>query len=300
MNIAKYKALLAAVDFGSFSAAASALGYTQSGMTHMMNSLEEQIGFPVLQRGHFGVKLTEAGEKIIPRIRDLVSCEEALFNEIELINSYGNNVIKIGAFSSVAVSWLPSIVEAFAKEMPNVAVNIQTGTVDELYSGLETGRFDIVFGSKNQKFDFKWVHLANDPYFAVLPKDYPLEDEREFKLSAFNGTKFLMPGLGFDDYISVVFSENSIKPFVTQTYVDDPAIISMVEHGQGISMLSALILSGMRKSNAKFVRISPSVCRDLSIVERLDYTPSLAAKRLIAIAKDTVKSYDWGSFGDFE
>jgi hypothetical protein len=109
-----------------------------------------------------------------------------------------------------------------------------------------------------------------------------------------------MPGLGFDDYISVVFSENSIKPFVTQTYVDDPAIISMVEHGQGISMLSALILSGMRKSNAKFVRISPSVCRDLSIVERLDYTPSFAAKRLIAIAKDTVKSYDWGSFGDFE
>ena len=300
MNIAKYKALLAAVDFGSFSAAASALGYTQSGMTHMMNSLEEQIGFPVLQRGHFGVKLTPAGERIIPRIRDLISCEEALFGEIELINSYGNNVIKVGAFSSVATSWLPSIVERFAKEMPDVSVNIQTGTVDELYRGLETGRFDIVFGSKNQKFNFKWVHLANDPYFAVLPKDYPLSDESEFPLTLFNGTKFLMPGLGFDDYISVVFSENSIKPFVTQTYVDDPAIISMVEHGQGISMLSALILSERRGLNAKFVRITPSVSRDLSIAERLDYTPSLAAKRLIGISKEYVKSYDWGNFGDFE
>ena len=89
MNVSKYKALLAAVDMGSFSAAANSLGYTQSGMTHMMNSLEDEIGFPILQRGYFGVKLTPEGEKIIQRIRDLVACEEALYNEIKIVKSYG-------------------------------------------------------------------------------------------------------------------------------------------------------------------------------------------------------------------
>ena len=92
MNISKYKALLTAVDMGTFSAAAKELGYTQSGMTHMMNALEEEIGFPLLQRGYYGIKLTPLGERIIPRIRELVNCEEALYNEIELVRSYGKNV----------------------------------------------------------------------------------------------------------------------------------------------------------------------------------------------------------------
>ncbi|MBQ9070863.1 MAG: LysR family transcriptional regulator [Clostridia bacterium] len=289
MNVSKYKALLAAVDMGSFSAAANSLGYTQSGMTHMMNSLEEEIGFPILQRGYFGVKLTASGEKIIPRIRELVNCEDALFNEIEILKSYGDNIIRIGAYSSLATHWLPSIVEEFGKQFPEVTVNIQTGTVEELYSGLESGRFDMVFGTKLAKYGFKWIPLALDKFYAVLPKGYPLDNSDEFRLSGFNGTKFLMPGLGFDDDISAVFQENSIKPFVTQTYVDDPAIISMVEHGQGISMLSELIISD-RKDSAMFVPIAPAVYRKLAVALREDYTPTAVAKKLLSITKDYVRT----------
>lgn len=299
MNISKYKALLAAVDMGSFSVAASSLGYTQSGMTHMMNSLEEEIGFQVLNRGYFGVKLTPEGEKIIPRIRALVNCEDALFNEIQLVRSYGGNVLRIGAYSSIATHWLPPVIELFGNEFPNITVNIQTGTVQELYTGLESGRFDMVFGSKNPKYDFKWVSLAKDRFYAILPKDYPLEEQGQFRLSGFNGTKFLMPGLGFDDDISAVFSENSVKPFVTKTYVDDPAIISMVEHKQGISMLSELILSN-RNDTAMFVPIVPEVCRNLAVALRPDTAISSTAKRLIAIMKDYISNIRGASFGQNE
>ena len=289
MNISKYKALLAAVDMGSFSVAASHLGYTQSGMTHMMNSLEAEIGFPVLQRGYFGVKLTPAGERIIPRIRALVACEEALYDEIEMVRSYGGNIIRIGAYSSMAGRWIPEIIERFGAEYPDVTINVQTGTVAELYSGLESGRFDMVFGSVNPKYDFKWIPLAEDRFFALLPGDYPLENDGEFHVRGFNGTKFLMPGMGFDDDISAVFSENAVKPFVTQTYVDDPAIISMVEHRHGISMLSELILRDI-KASVKFVPIVPSVSRKLALALRSDMTLSAAHRRLIAITKEYVKS----------
>ncbi len=54
MDTKKLEALAAAVQYGSFTRAAEALGYTQSGMTHMMNSLERDIGFPVLLRGRAG------------------------------------------------------------------------------------------------------------------------------------------------------------------------------------------------------------------------------------------------------
>lgn len=289
MNVSKYKALLAAVDMGSFSAAAAKLGYTQSGLTHMMNSLEDELGFSILERGYFGVKLTSGGERIIPRIRELVACEDALVNEIELVKSYGDNVIRIGAYSSMAAKLLPAIVERLSAEFPDITVNIQTGTVAELYGGLDEGRFDVCFGSKNPKYDFKWTPLFSDRFFAILPKSYPTENG-EFPLSGFNGTKFLMPGLGFDDDISAVFSEYNVHPFVTPTYVDDPAIISMVEHNLGISMLSELIIDG-RHDNVKAVPIVPEVYRSLVIATKPDIPMTLPTKRLIAITKECVKSF---------
>lgn len=288
MNISKYKALLTAVDMGSLSGAAQKLGYTQSGLTHMMNALEDEFGFSILQRGYYGIKLTPAGERIIPRVRQLVMCEEALENEVELVKSFGDNVLRIGAFSSMAGTWLPSIVERFNREFPDITVNIQTGTVAELYGGLDEGRFDVCFGTKNSKYDFKWFSLEKDRFYAILPKDYPVEGE-EFYISRFNGTKFLMPGLGFDDDISAVFSENNVRPFVTPTYVDDPAIISMVEHGLGISMLSELIIAG-RTDSVKVLPIVPEVSRTLALSMKQDKVLTLPLKRLVAITKDFAKN----------
>ena len=287
MNVAKYKALLTAVDLGSFSAAAQKLGYTQSGLTHMMNALEDELGFVILQRGFYGVKLTAGGERIIPRIRELVNCEEALMNEISLVKSFGSNVIRIGAFSSMAAKVLPTIVERFSEEFPTITVNIQTGTVTELYGGLDEGRFDICFGSKNPKYNFKWTHLFFDRFYAILPKNYPVKGE-EFNIEDFNGSKFLMPGLGFDDDIGAVFSEYNVHPFVTPTYVDDPAILSMVEHNLGISMLSKLILDG-QQHDCLIVPIVPEVARHMSVAVKPDKIISLPMKRLIAITKDYVK-----------
>ena len=61
MDTKKLEALATAVELGSFTRAAEMLGYTQSGLTHMMNSLEKDFGFPVLVRGRAGVRLTAAG-----------------------------------------------------------------------------------------------------------------------------------------------------------------------------------------------------------------------------------------------
>ena len=290
MNISKYKALLTAVDLGSFSAAATKLGYTQSGLTHMMNALEVEMGMSLLQRGHYGVKLTPGGERIIPKIRELVACEDALRNEIELVKHYGSNVIRIGAFGSMASTVVPVIVERFSEEFPDITVNIQMGTVTELYGGLEEGRFDICFGSKNAKYNLKWTHLFYDRFYAILPKDYPNESG-EFPIERFNGTKFLMPGLGFDDDIGAVFAEYNIRPFVTPTYVDDPAILSMVEHNHGISMLSELIIRD-RRYDVQKVPIVPEIARDLSVSHRPEQVLTLPMKKLIALAKEYAKELE--------
>ena len=95
MDTKKLEALAAAVEYGSFTRAAENLGYTQSGLTHMMNSLEKDIGFPVLLRGRQGVRLTPAGERIFPLIRNLLDADEALGREIGRINTNREETVRI-------------------------------------------------------------------------------------------------------------------------------------------------------------------------------------------------------------
>lgn len=52
MDSIKCQALLLAIQYGSLTAAGKELGYTQSGMTRMIRSLEKEIGFPQIGRAH--------------------------------------------------------------------------------------------------------------------------------------------------------------------------------------------------------------------------------------------------------
>ena len=75
MDSKKLEALVTAVELGSFTQAAAQLGYTQSGMTHMMNSLEKELGFAVLVRSRSGVHLTAAGKYLLLATHDRAEAE---------------------------------------------------------------------------------------------------------------------------------------------------------------------------------------------------------------------------------
>ena len=133
MDTKKLEALLTAVELGSFTRAAEVLGYTQSGLTHMMNSLEKDIGFTVLLRGRSGVRLTPAGQRILPLVRDCLTSTAALEREISLINTHKEDSVRVAAYESIARHWLPEIIQQFRREHPDVTVDIQMGSVDEVY-----------------------------------------------------------------------------------------------------------------------------------------------------------------------
>ena len=56
MNFQQYEALLKTVELGSFTKAAAALGYTQSGISHMLAALEKECGCTLLYRDRGGVR----------------------------------------------------------------------------------------------------------------------------------------------------------------------------------------------------------------------------------------------------
>ena len=102
METRKWEALVTAAEMGSFTRAAEKLGCTQSGLTHMMNSLENEVGFPLLVRDKKGVRPTADGETVLLAMRDLLQQEDRLSQIAAEIRGLNIGSITISAYSSIA------------------------------------------------------------------------------------------------------------------------------------------------------------------------------------------------------
>ena len=268
MESKKLEALLMAVDLGSFTKAAEVLGYTQSGLTHMMNSLEKEVGFTLLERGRSGVRLTEEGERIAPAVREFLQANARLDSVIEQVASSRTEIIRVSAYACIAMRWLPGIIQRFCEECPDVDVDIRMADhVDVPYELLAQGKMDAILVSPQDEGQYEWVHLADDPMFAVLPKDFDTQGMTAFPLAAFEARDFIMPSQGFDKDIMRIFNRIGVKPHILPTWVDDPTVISMVSHGLGVSMMTELTVRG-RTDGVKLLPVEPASSRELGLAVR--------------------------------
>ena len=288
MDTKKLEALATAVEMGSFTRASEVLGYTQSGLTHMMNSLEKDFGFPVLVRGRAGVRLTAAGERIFPLVRDCLAAGELLEREIRMINADKEETIRVAAYASVAVHWLPEVIQQFRHDHPGANVDIQMGSVEEVYRWVREDKADMCFASRQEGQTLEWTYLRNDRLVAILPPDYDMQGRETFPVYGFDGQEFLMPSMGFDLDIMRVLNRHGVMPLVRTTQVSDSVIISMVEHGLGVSILSELVMKG-RKDNVQAVPMDPPAVRELGIAARPRKELRPLARKFIAAARDMIE-----------
>ena len=287
MDTKKYEAMVTAVTQGSFTRAADMLGYTQSGLTHMMNALEGEVGFRLLERGHFGIRLTPDGARIMPLIHQFLEASDRLSEEIRAINDQANVLISVGAFASIATHWLPAILDRFRSEYPNVQVTVQDGPRDRLFADVIAGRFDLAFTSVPKGENVDWYPLHEDPLLALLPKTAYGERYEKFAVEDYAGTEFLMPAFGNAADILAVLNSHNVHPEILTTMTSNQALISMVAHGLGVSMLSELSIRGYEQSVCA-LPLSPAYARTLGIITRKNAIPKPTVARLIACAHEVI------------
>lgn len=287
METKKLEALVTAVRTGSFTKAAEVLGYTQSGLTHMMNSLEKDIGFALLVRSRNGIRLTAAGERVFPMIEDFLRSGDALEREIRLINTRREETIRVASYASIAMHWLPEIIQRFRYNHPDVAVDVQMGSVEEVYRWVQEDKADMGFASWQEWVTLDWTRLRSDPLLAILPPDYDLQGRSNLDVHCLEGMDFLMPSLGF--HLDIMRALGDVKPNIRETHVSDSVIISMVEHGLGVSILSELVLKG-RRDNVVAVPLDPPAVRELGIAVRSKKEMRPMARRFITEAKEILES----------
>ena len=284
MNISKYMAFVAAVEYGSFTKAGDMLSYSQSAVSKMINDLEDEWKISILERSKSGVTLTSDGLKIFPYAKSVCEEYEKLQMQIDELNGLQSGLIRIGTFSSVATHWLPNIIKEFQKDYPNIDYELLLGDYTEIENWISEGRVDCGFLRLPTRSEFDALYLESDRLLAVLPENHELSRNKNVSVSALCKEPFMLLENGAKAEVSEIFENNDLTPSVHFTTWDDYAIMSMIESGLGVSILPELILKRV-PYNIIIKELDVPAHRDIGIAMKDRKTASLAVNKFIEYLK---------------
>lgn len=280
LNLQKLMAFVKTVECGSFTKAAEALNYTQSGISRMIQDLEREWNTALLERSRAGVKLTSDGVLLLPFAKTMCLEYQMLQNQIDALNELQSGLIRIGTISSVATHWLPRIIKAFQKDFPGIDYELLLGDYSEIEAWIMEGRVDCGFLIEPAHPDLESIFLGQDKLLAVLPMDHPLAELDRVPIQALCEQPFMLLDRSGRSEVKEIFSHYGIVPKVKFRTWDDYAIMSMVESGLGVSILPQLILQRVPyRIVAK--ELDVPAYREICLALRNRQTASHAVKRFL-------------------
>ena len=274
MDMWKARIFLKAVDTGSLSKAARHFGYTPSGVSHMMDAFEGEIGFPLLIRSKHGVTPTANGVKLIPLIRDACAKDEQLEQVVSEIKGLATGTLHIAAYASIASEWLPPVIRAFNKDYPRIKIDLLEGVWQEVANYLANRQADIGFYSYFPSIPYRWVFLKKDPMMVAIPPNHPLSKQSSVRLEQLVDEPLIFPAYGADVDVLRLIKRTGIKvKYNISTLYNYPAF-RMVEQGLGLVITNRLITCGIR-GNFALLPVEPESTIDLGIAipEESEQTP---------------------------
>ena len=280
MNIKKYLAFVKTAELSSFTRAAKELGYTQSGISRMISDLESELGVTLLDRSRAGVTLTSEGVELLPHMQRICGENRSLMAHIQDIRGLERGLIRIGTFSSIATHWLPNMIQRFEREYPKIDFELQLGDYGEIEQWVSLGKVDFGFLPIYGRSELETRLVERDRFLVILPVEHPLAGCERFPIKELESYPFMLLEKGGKTEISAILDKYAVRPKIRFTTWDDYAIMSMVEHGLGISILPELIL---RRAPYKIVakELEQPQFRELGIAMRNYDTLPLAVKKFL-------------------
>lgn len=276
MSVRKYLALSKVIELGSVTAAASELGVSQSSVTQLLNSLEDELGVSLLTRSRSGVRLTDDGSALLPLMQEVLKADASVHALAEELSRTEEDepgvVIRIGSFTSVAVNWLPDILREFSKEEPDVSIELIDGGYNNIEKTFAEHPIDFGFVRLPLDFNCATVPLCNDRLLAVLPADFdtakltsgPGTTDYTCPVSLFATEPVISLIDTVDRDAKTVFKSAGITPNIRYRVEDDYAQLAMVEKGLGIAIVPELMVKGT-KQNVRAVELDPPSYRMIGI-----------------------------------
>ena len=290
MDEVKCEALITAAEQGSLSRAALILGYTQPGISRMIHSLEEELGFPLLIRTKKGVELTPNGKTVLPYLEETVRAARLTHETSASILGLLSGTLTIGCYYSVSSMILPPLLKRFGTDYPRVRIILREGTNAELAEALENRTIDFSLAAPTpESLECDHIPILEDELVVWLPPSHPLAGKIAFPLEALASYPFIITQPGQDTDIDRLLSKYHIHPDFHFATKDAYSTYRMVEAGLGISFNQSLFARGWKGNVVTLPFDPPQVIHlDISIPSLKEASP--AAKKFIQYVEEAYRA----------
>ena len=273
---------VAVADCGSMTEAAEVVGISQPGLSASMLNLERLLGVTLLvrRRGR-GVSLTPEGRLLLAEARATLSRAVELEARMSAVVSSDSGRVVVGSLVSVAPIAIPSLVRRFRERQPGIAVDIRTGTQDELLEWLRSGAvhaavtYDIELGPG---VDFS--RILDVEAYAVVSSTHRLAGESEVGLESLAEDPYILLDLPLSrEYFMSLFLASGVPYHPAARHADISTVRTLVGNGFGYTLLNLLPATDIAQDGSRVAYVplrSDVPPLGLGLVRRIDGRPPRA------------------------
>lgn len=249
MNVQQLRTFVTVVDEGSFSEAARVLGVSQPAVTMQIQALESDIGATLLDRRYRRVDLTEAGRALLPHGRHVLEQLESARDEIAALSGTVTGRLTIAASTTPGVYVIPRLLGGFISQNPEVGVTITVHDTAEVVDAVESGLAHLgVTGAMVRGARVSYQEIGRDELVLICPPDSELGERRKVPLFELADEHWILreSGSGTRQVAERLITDHGLDPQELQIAVElgtGEAIVSAVEGGLGISILSRMVVA---------------------------------------------------------
>lgn len=242
MDIRRLNYFVAVAEEMHFGRAASRLGIAQPPLSRQIAQLETDLGVLLIDRSRSQIRLTQAGEVLLDRARDVIDRIERAEREIKRIGEGVSGRLRVAFVGSATYGILPQVIREFRAVYPEVELALSASNNAELKRALIQREIDIAVARPSLDDE----EIKSDPFhheslILALPDTSPCLRDAPIQLKALKAETFVLyprrPRPSFADYIIKVCQDSGFIPKSQVMAQDYQTAISLVSVGVGVSLV---------------------------------------------------------------
>jgi DNA-binding transcriptional LysR family regulator len=279
LTLTGLRVLLEVAQRGSFTAAAEALGYTQSAISRQISATEAAAGAPLFERHARGVRPTQQGEALLRHARQVIAHLEAAELEMAGLRDRLAGRLAVGAYPTAAASLVPRAIARLRAAHPALTVRLWEASSPAQLRHLRAGRIEVAvvaIGEGLPDYDFTGLRVEAVPtgrgLGVAVSADHPLASREEVHIDDLAQEAWIV---GSGDEGSPQFGAwpTLEAPRVAHEARGWQTRLGLVAAGLGVSVLPRLAADAVPRS-VKWLRV-----RDPALVIRRETVMVTAAER---------------------
>lgn len=286
MDTQSLQAFVAVAEAGSFTGAAERLFITQPAVSKRVALLEQQLDTRLFDRIGRRVRLTEAGEALLPRARRVLLELEDTVRAIGNLSGEVGGRLRIGTSHHIGLHRLPPVLREFSRRYPQVKLDIRFIDSEEAYDGVMHGDLELglVTLPPEPEADTETTVIWDDPLVFMAAPDHPLANAGALALKSLTAHSALLPSPNTftRQIVEQLFREHKLQLDISMSTNYLETIHMMVSIGLGWSVLPASMLDD---SVCELPVRGVDLHRQLGVVRHPARSLSNAGKRFMEVLR---------------